>query len=208
MPLLGLLSCAMGYGLWLKNTGQPIAIAIPKIALNLVNPSSPVVPNAPASSTPATPVPSEQKSETAPSDPTRLHDKTIFGDGMGTWSKPGSTATPPAASPPAIPSPPPVAPAPVIDLTTATANLEKARDAAALRWGIDYQSAKAAAATAATQYEQAKITSALGSPELIAASQQRLAADSNLNQIEAKLRTDPAVAAAEKALNAATASSK
>jgi hypothetical protein len=201
MPLIALLACASAYGLWEKNTGQPIAL--PKIDLNLL-PTSPTTPTAP---TPVNPAPPAHSSSAAPNDPTRLHDNTIFGDGMGGWSKPSDTATPAVPANPA-PAPALVAPSAVINLATAKANLEKARDAAAARLNIDYKSARSAAADAASQYEQAKINDSPGSPDLIAASQQRLQADSNMNQIEAKLRSDPAVAAAEKALNAAAASPK
>jgi hypothetical protein len=55
MPVLGMLACAAAYGLWLKNTGQPIAL--PKLDLNLsplaqVVPAVRVLPAAPAPATP------------------------------------------------------------------------------------------------------------------------------------------------------------
>jgi len=121
-------------------------------------------------------------------------DTSIFGSGLGEWVDPSKT-TPPVA--PSNPTPPA---AQAIDIATATANLEKARVAAASRMGIDYQSAKSAAADADAKYQQARIDDASGSPELITASQQHLQADSQLNLIKMKLRTDPAVAAAEKVL--------
>jgi hypothetical protein len=175
VPLLGLLACALAYGLWMKDTGQPIVI--PKLD-SILNATPAVV---------APPPPPTVKPVPAPATPVRAQDHSIFGDGFG---------TPPAVIPPV--------PAPAIGLATATANLETARDTAARRMGLDYQSAKSSAADAATKYQQAKIDDAGGSPQLIAASQQHLQADSQLNLIEEKLRSDPAVAAAEAALKSVT----
>jgi hypothetical protein len=79
----------------------------------------------------------------------------------------------------------------------APADLESARESAAQRTGLDYKSAKTAADAAKAQLLQARDNEPPGSAALIAAAQNSVEADSKLKAIEAKLRTDPSVAAAE-----------
>jgi hypothetical protein len=62
---------------------------------------------------------------------------------------------------------------------------------------LDYKSAKTAADAAKAQLLQARDNEPPGSAALIAAAQNSVEADSKLKAIEAKLRTDPSVAAAE-----------
>jgi hypothetical protein len=109
---------------------------------------------------------------------------------------------------PATPSVPATVVTPAIDVATATANLERARTAAAAKLGLNYTTAKAAAAQAQADYQEAKIANAPGSEELVTASRKHLQADSELNQIETQLRSDPAVAAAEAALKSVKPSAK
>jgi hypothetical protein len=184
MPMLGMIGCAVGYCLWMKNTGQPIEL--PKLDLNL-NPT----PAAPAVNTPTAPA----------AKPARQQDHSIFGDGDGGWTKPTDVA-------PSTPLTTPSIAVPQLDVVTATSNLEKARDAAAARMNIDYAGAKSAAVTAAANYQQAKINNSPDSPELIVASKAHMEADSQLNEIEGKLRSDPAVSAAEVALKSVKASAR
>jgi hypothetical protein len=188
MPFVGLLTCALAYGLWLKNTGQPI----PKIDFNISSaPASPTAPTV-ANSPPVT------------STPTPARDHSIFGDNADGWGKPSPAMVPADGGP--TPTPAPLVPAQAIDLATATANLENARNTAAQKMGLDYQSAKSAAADADAKYQQAKIDQPLGSAELVSLNQLHLDADSRLNEMQEKLRTDPAVVAAERAVKSATAS--
>lgn len=206
-PMLGLIACGIAYCLWLKNSGQlPANISLPRFDLPGI--AAPVVTPAPV------PAPPPQTVHPPVQDPTRLHDNTIFGDGPGTWVKPSQSPQAPAAvSPAPTGSPSTPAPAgstalPTMDLATATADLERARTTAAVRMGIDYAGAKKAAADALSEYQQARIANAPGSPELIAASEKHLQADSELNLVEIKLRDDPSVAAAEAALKAAGTAGK
>jgi hypothetical protein len=200
VPLFALLMCGVAYCMWLNNSGQLLGkyedlrskLPLPKIDFDgkAAAPAAVAVPSA------------KPAADQSQQDPTRLHDKSIFGDGTGIWAKPFPGPVPPV---PSTPGPSPAAPAaiPAMDVATATANLERARAAAAQRMGVDYTGAQTAAAEAQTEYQETKIANAPGSPELIAASQKHLQADSHLNLIEMKLRSDPAVAAAEAALKAA-----
>ena len=200
VPLFALLMCGVAYCMWLNNSGQLSGkyedlrskLPLPKIDLD-GKPAAPAAISVPSAK------PAADQSQL---DPTRLHDKSIFGDGTGTWVKPSPSPAPPSASTPG-PKPLPPAAIPALDVATATANLERARTAAAARMNLDYAGAQTAAAEAQTEYQEAKIANAPGSPELIAASQKHLEADSQLNLIEMKLRSDPAVAAAEAALKTA-----
>jgi len=213
VPLFALLMCGVAYFMYLNNSGQlpgkfdqlqkMSPIALPKMSFDGKPDSTAKDPNPPAAA-PATAAPPQPAQ-----DPSRLHDQTIFGDGQGTWVKPTPSPAAKAAQPvPSSPAPatPPPAAVPSIDVATARANLEQARTAAARQMGVDYGGAKTAAAEATSEYEDAKIGDAPGSPELIAASQKHLEADSRLNAIEIKLRSDPAVAAAEAVLKTATPS--
>jgi hypothetical protein len=101
--------------------------------------------------------------------------------------------TPAIAPAQTVPAPVVVAPAP------APTDLESVREAAAERMGLDYKSAKRQADETRAEVVQLRQTSEPGSPELIAADQKATAADSALKAIEQKLRTDPTVAAAERA---------
>ena len=108
----------------------------------------------------------------------------------------GEIAKPPAASPPApiIPMPVVVTPAP------SRMDLESMREAAAQRMGLDYKSAKEEAEAAQAKLVRVQATEAPGSTVLAAVEQDKLDANSKLNAIKAKLRSDPTVAAAEQAI--------
>jgi hypothetical protein len=188
VPMFALLMCGVAYCMWLNNSGQ---LSGPKLDLG-GKPTDPARVLNPPETTPLTIAPNPPAQ-----DPTRLHDQSIFGDGSGTWVKstPGPTAPAPTLAPPH--------PTPAIDVATATANLQRARTAAAAKLRVDYTGAKTAADAATAEYQDAKIAFSPGSPELIAASQKHLEADSRLNVIEMKLRADPEVAAAEAALKTA-----
>jgi hypothetical protein len=69
---------------------------------------------------------------------------------------------------------------------------------------IDYAGAKSAAEKAKADLQQARLADAAGSPELIAADQREVEADSALKMIEQKLQSDPAVVAAEQATKSAS----
>jgi hypothetical protein len=203
LPFFALLVCGAGFGMWLKNTGQIPGVPGFDIVTAPQSTGSSSATPAPGSATPNTASPSAAPSLDQPSaDPTRLHDHSFFGDGQGTWSKPSET-TPTAPPPPVLSPGPSVAPAvSAVDQATATAKLEEARTAAAARLGLDYAGAKLALDSANSEYDQAKITNAPGSPELVAAAKKHLEAQSQLNTILAKLRSDPMVAAAEAAVKA------
>jgi hypothetical protein len=196
VPLMGLIVCGIGYCLWLRNSGQ-----IPRQYQDLID----------RAIAPAVPAGSPQKDAApAPASPPQSRDHSIFGDGSGAWVKP---MAPPGSGAPeaksgstaqsAIPGG-----AAALDLVTATANLESARMAAATKMGLGYTAAKAAATASQAEYEQAKISDALGSPELVAASQRRMDADAQLKLIERQLREEPAVASAEQAVNEARAAGR
>jgi hypothetical protein len=199
VPLFALLMCGVAYCMYLNNSGQLTSsydhlrsvLPVPLPKLDLDGKSATAAPQPPAQ------------------DPPQLHDHSIFGDGQGTWVKPTPApapagANPPAPAPPVVLSTPPATASPPIDLASATANLERARTTAAQRMGIDYAGAKAAADQAMSEYQDARIGDAPGSAELIAASEKHLEADSRLNAIEMRLRSDPAVTAAEAALKSST----
>jgi hypothetical protein len=103
------------------------------------------------------------------------------GIGQGEKSLPSPVVTSGQAAP---------APAPPMDLETA-------KEAAAKRMGLDYKSAKTAADAAKAELIRDRDVDAPGSAALVVAAQSSVAADSRLNEIEAKLRSDPAVVAAE-----------
>jgi hypothetical protein len=103
---------------------------------------------------------------------------------------------------PEQPTAPVVAPQPKIETKDAREKLESAREEAAQRMQIDYSGAKSAAEKAKSDLLQARLADAAGSPELIAADQREVEADSALKMIEQKLRSDPAVAAAEQVMKA------
>jgi hypothetical protein len=206
MPLLGLIASGIAYGLWLRASGQlPKNLPdIPKIDLSIST-----APDAPTAAEPATVKPPTaaavapaQSAEAPPRNPALLHDNTIFGDGSTGWEKKTAPVTPTPVTPPpaAPPAAPPTPAAPMLDVATATENLENARIAAGEKMGLDYPAAKAAAADAESNYQDAKIA---GSTDLVALSQQRLQSQSRLNIIIDQLRDDPKVAAAEQALRAA-----
>ncbi len=93
---------------------------------------------------------------------------------------------------------------PKIDLETARKNLESARVAAADRLHLDYAGAKAAAAQTDQELNDARKKFGIGSPELIAAGQRRMDADSALRQIESRLASDPQVVTAEQEMKTAS----
>jgi hypothetical protein len=197
LPFFALVVCGAGFGMWAKNSG--LLPGVPGFEVVTAPQHSTAAPATVAPSG-ATPAPADKPTANQPApDATRLHDHTIFGDGQGTWVKPSAPASP---SLPATPRVTPLSPAP-IDLATAKTNLELARTTAAARLGLDYVGAKQAADTAQSEYDQAKIADAPGSPDLIAASEKHLQAQSQLNEIVAKLHSDPGVAAAEASVKAA-----
>jgi hypothetical protein len=103
--------------------------------------------------------------------------------------------TTPQPRPSISPSPPPPTPAPTDPV--AAARLEAARTAAARRLGLDYAAAQSQAATAAADLRTARDAYPPGSPELILASEKSMNANTALAAMQARLRADPDVAAAE-----------
>ena len=196
IPLLGFIVSGIAFGLWARNSGQLYTLyeklrAQSPVALPSVDFSTR---KAPPTAVPSTPVPMTVPKSVAPA---HLQDHSIFGDGTG-WMHPADEPAATVQEPANVDREPAhfSAPAaPVVDLKTATADLDTARSFAAKRLGIDYPSAKATADQADFDYQQAKTTYTLGSAALLAVSQKRLEANSQLNQINAQLRSDPAVAA-------------
>jgi hypothetical protein len=178
-PLMPIFGLAVSAGAWIYAGGY-----LPQVKLDL-NPNiqiTPATPNSPTTPTSASP--------TIPNTP---KPKSIFDF---------RNETAPVTPPPVQPSPQPKPVVSPIDLAKAQANLETARQTAAAKMGLDYAGAKTAAAQAAAELQTARTNYGIGAPELVAASQRHMNADSALNEIEAKLRTDPTVAAAEKAMPA------
>ncbi len=200
VPFLGLLICGFAYCLMLKNTGQLSSVyahvrdqaQMPKIevATPAITPApSPAAPN-PAAGVAASPAAHSSATSDHPGD------HTIFGDGAGDWTR--STAAPVAPAPVVIPAPSVVAPQ--LDRATASDNLDRARALAAKKMHLDYAAAKTDAAQAQADYREARIANAPGSPELIAASEKHLRADSELNIMLNRIDSDPGVVSAKSVL--------
>ena len=161
MPLLGLLTAGAAYGLWMLQTGQaklPKALSdgVSQIAATVQQKTSaaPTAP-APGPTPPATPLDAQPA-------PERKVDHSWFGDDDHPMN-PSANKTAPAPSrsstqapTQAPPTVPPVPPAPLIDLTTARANVESARVNAARRLGVDYTTAKSTADDARAENEQVR----------------------------------------------------
>jgi hypothetical protein len=219
MPLLGLISAGLGYWMWMIHSGQA-KLQLPKqfdAINNLIQPT-PATPT-PTPATPAptvvpdvttpmtTPAPTSPAQTTPAPTPQPPQDHSIFGD-HGHWGDSSKAPPTPATATPTTPS---VAALPAAanpaqpDVATATTNLENARVAAAQKLGLNYTALKTAANDARAEYEQIRQASSPGSPELISASQARMDADARVLQMQAQLRSDPSVAAAEAALKNAKA---
>ena len=186
MPMLGLLLSGFAYWLWMVKSGQA-KLELPKELNFIPTPAqTESMPGAPAPVTPVTP-PVLVTPAPATGVNSRARDNTIFSEdpatvGTLTGTVPGTSSTP-AVVP--------------VTVKSATDDLENARLMAAKKLGQDYAAVRTAAADAKYEYEQVKQTAPPGSSELMNASRQRMDADASLLKMQAELRKDPGVAAAE-----------
>jgi hypothetical protein len=189
MPVFGLLVSAAAWGMWLKNTGQ-LPDEIKKVQATVANGIADI--KLPTTTTPDTGA-AKPAPKPAPAKPTAepaKQDTSVFNFDKDAAAQQAAQPTQPHTVVELAPT----------DLATARQNLETARLAAASQMNIDYASARSKAEDAWAALQTARANYAAGSPELTAANQKWLDAKAVLDAIARRLRADPAVAAAEKAV--------
>lgn len=192
IPFLGLLVSAVALGLWLQKNDPRVRAEVEKLKdsvpqLDLVIPAKP-----------ATKAPAPARAQAPP--PVKVDEPSKKDTSVFSFER-ASTLPPPVAS-----APRPIVESATSSLALAYEKLEQARFAAAGRMGLDYTAAKATAAKAAAELEQARLKHPVGSEELLAANQSRMAANTALNAMINRLYKDAEVTAAEQSLKRAQAS--